>query len=426
MKGNRKLLRQLKSHFVLLAMLAMFVVTAMVVGAINVVNYYNMLETIHGTIELISFNDGSIPGVENIHPDKPGNNRPDSGYIRQPDIHVDEETPYITRFFTVRYDDNGRVFLVNIENTASFTEETALEVAERLIESGEVKGKDGNYYYMVKQTNGVNMLIYLDCTKEFDSSRELLIISVIVAAASLIIEFILLSLFSGRMVKPAVDNINKQKVFITDASHELKTPLTIISANIEVLELTEGSNEWTESIKKQTGRMTKLVNDMVYLSKMDEGREELMVYEFELSEAIADAVLSFKAPIENKGISFESSFDEDINFYGDEAAVRQLVSILMDNALKYVDEKGVIRVTLKKKNKHSILEIFNTCESFTEEDLKHMFDRFYRVDKSRSRETGGSGIGLSVAKAIVNSQKNMSIEAKTEDYKSICFIINFK
>lgn len=425
MEGNKKLFKQLKNRFVLLAMLVMFIVTLIVVGTINVANYCNTLETIHDMIELISSNDGSVPGVNYTHPDKPGYNAPNFGGKIQ-GVRVDEETQYITRFFITKFDLNGRVVYVNTENIASFDDKTALEVTEKIIESGVDKGRNGDYYYMVNSVNGFNMLVYLDCTKEFESNRELLTISIIVMLASLVVEFIILFLLSGRMVKPAVDNINKQNGFITDASHELKTPLTIISANIEVLELTEGSNEWTQSIKKQTGRMTKLVNDLVYLSKMNEEREAPMQADFDLSDSVADVVLSFKTPAENKRIGFDSFFDEGINYFGDEVAVRRLVSILMDNALKHVNENGRICVSLRKRNKHTVLEVFNTCEEFSRSDLDHLFDRFYRVDKSRSRETGGSGIGLSVAKAIVSSHKNMSIEAKTDNYKSICFVVNFK
>lgn len=445
MEGNRKLFQQLRIRFVLWAMLAMLIVTSIVVGAINIVSYSDSMKSIEGMLELISYHDGSIPGVENRIPEKPPaeaepfvNDKEtaepdakesfgaDETFFKKHHIRFDEETKYITRFFTVSFDTDGNILSVNVDNIASFTEEAAAETAEKIMETGSEKGREGLYCYLIKKEADRSMLIYLDCTQELDGCRQLLFTSLVVAAASLAVELVILIILSGRVVKPVAESIAKQKIFITDASHELKTPLTIISANVEVLELTEGGNEWTDSIKKQTGRMTKLVNDMVYLAKMDEDREASAAEEFELSEAVEEVVLSFRTPAEAKGISFDASVEEGIRFTGNEAAVRQLISILMDNAVKYVTDKGVISAVLKRKNRHTVFEVYNTCDAFSEEDLSRLFERFYRVDKSRSRETGGSGIGLSAAKAIAASHKNMSIEAETKDYQSITFTVTFK
>lgn len=446
MKGNGKLFKQLRVRFVLWAMLAMLIVTSIVVGAINLVNYSASMQSIDGMLELISYNNGSIPGAEKNLPEKPpegtsyfdseketaepdgakGFAGMDESFLETHHIRFDEETKYITRFFTVKFDSDGNIVSADVENIASFTEETAAETAEKIMESGAEKGREGFYCWLIKEESDGSMLVYLDCTQELGGNRELLFTSLIVAAASLTVELVILILLSGKVVRPVAESISKQKIFITDASHELKTPLTIISANVEVLEMTEGGNEWTESIKKQTVRMTKLVNDMVYLAKMDEDRELPSAEEFELSEAVEDVVLSFRTPAEAKGIDFKVSVEEGLRFTGNEAAVRQLLTILMDNALKYVTDKGEIRATLKKKNKHTVFEVYNTCGAFSEEDLPRLFERFYRVDKSRSRETGGSGIGLSVAKAIAGAQKNMSIVAETKDCQSINFIVSFK
>ncbi|MGN0165998.1 MAG: sensor histidine kinase [Lachnospiraceae bacterium] len=429
MESNRKLLNQLRIHFVSFAMLAIFIVTVIVVGMINMVHYFNTMDSINGMIELISMNGGKIPEFETMPQMKPDNKdqMPDyNNAIKKHNPDLSEETKYITRFFTATIDTSGDITTVNLDNTARFNEETAVSVTEEIISSGKEKGWDGDYYYRIITSSDSKMLVYLDCSKEYTGCRELLMISVAVAFISLVVEVIILSILSQKVVKPVVESNAKQKQFITDASHELKTPLTIILANLEVLELTEGKNEWTDSIKKQTRRMTKLVNDMVYLAKMDEDRIKFVTEEFNLSDAAADVALSFKTPAENKGVTFESSFEEGILFNGDEAGVRQLISILMDNAVKYVNEKGKICVSLKSGHKNTTLEIYNTCHSFNRDELPKLFERFYRIDKSRSRETGGSGIGLSVAEAIVASHKNMSINVETEDCKSILFRVNFK
>ena len=226
--------------------------------------------------------------------------------------------------------------------------------------------------------------------------------------------------FSNNALKPVRNSIEKQKQFITDASHELKTPLAIISADADVLEICEGESEWLTSIKEQTERLSVLVRNLVDLSKLDEASGDVQHEVFDLSEAVFDTAANFETLAKRNGLSFSVSAAEHIMYKGNEAELRQLVSILCDNAVKYASKDGHITVSLYKTSKNIFLDVFNDCDNVEKEQIDRLFDRFYRSDNSRSRETGGYGIGLSIAKAIVSRHRGR-ISAVTTDSKSITF-----
>ena len=236
--------------------------------------------------------------------------------------------------------------------------------------------------------------------------------------------FLLLIFFSGRIVKPVSESYEKQKRFITDAGHEIKTPLTIIDADAELVALDCGENEWLEDIKKQTKRLTALTNDLIYLAKMEEGQKNSTKIEFPLSDVVEETAESFRARAVNENKKLDIDIQPEITYCGDEKAIRQLVSILVDNAVKYSDGTKSISVKLEgqggtsKLSKGFRLQVFNSCEHIEQESVKHLFDRFYRAEQSRNSQTGGYGIGLSVAKAVVDAHRG-KITADTADGKSL-------
>ena len=343
-------------------------------------------------------------------------------------IDMGKETQYTTRFFAAYFTSDGELRRVNVDSIAAFTEDEAKELSQSIFSTenlGEVY-RDGSYFYTIRSYNNGYLLIYMDCSESLKTAHRLLWVSLVVAFASLLLEFIIITLLSKRVVKPVVENVERQKRFITDASHELKTPLTIISANTEVLEMMNGEDEWTDSIKNQTVRMTKLVNEMVYLAKMDEERPELTMSNFSLSEAITETAMPFKTVAEGKGFTFSADIAQDVNWTGDEASVRQMLSIFLDNAIKYTTEQGRIEVKFYQKGHHHTLTVANSCAPISKDELAKLFERFYRTDKSRSRETGGSGIGLSIAKAISDAHKNMELTVSSPKEKTIEFKVRFK
>ena len=227
-------------------------------------------------------------------------------------------------------------------------------------------------------------------------------------------------MFSKRAIKPIAESYEKQKQFITDASHELKTPLTIISANSEILAMTYGEDEWVEVIEKQAQRMRDLVNSLVVLTKMDEESQSVIYDEFNISDATYDTAMAFDGLCKNNEVDLLIDVNPNIKFKGDESAIRQLISILIDNAVKYCDNNGQIHVNLKKE-KQVLLSISNTYNDVNKIELDKLFERFYRVDKARTRN-GSYGLGLSIARAIVERHRG-NIKVKNIDNNIIEFEI---
>ena len=225
-------------------------------------------------------------------------------------------------------------------------------------------------------------------------------------------------LLSKRAIKPIADSYEKQKHFITDAGHELKTPLTVISASADVLEMTQGENEWTQSIRNQVVRLTELTNSLVSLARMDEHDSKLLMTDFSISDAVTESLEPFSRLASQQGKHVEMNIQKNISFDGNEESIRKLVGILIDNAIKYSGEKGEIAVTLKSVSRGPMLQMKNSVDEISKGNHDELFERFYRGDASRSSEIGGYGIGLSIAKAIVCAHKG-KITARSEDGKSL-------
>jgi signal transduction histidine kinase len=234
--------------------------------------------------------------------------------------------------------------------------------------------------------------------------------------------FALVSIFSKKAIKPIIDSMEKQKQFITDAGHEIKTPLAIISANADVLELTGGESEWITSIRNQITRLDKLVKNLLTLSKIDEGNIKMVFTVFDLSKVVFETAGPFEAIAETQKKMFQMELQTDVKFNGDESSIQQLISTLVDNAMKYSNEEGLIKVSLQTSKKGAKLEVFNTVDEIDKANLDKLFGRFYRMDSSRARETGGYGIGLSIAKSIVEAHHG-KISVRSDDGRSICFTV---
>lgn len=416
------MIKRLRRKFILISMLTFFTVLTLLVGALNVVNYVSGERSINGMLELLTNNRGIFPGGrpdvgrtplqgDDILDDLPGDDNSESDAPEKSDdkkrkygnLQMTPETPYATRYFVVEFDGrDGSIVGCNTDHIAAVSAEDAIEYASGVIESGTERGSVGGIYryaVLVRDT-GVSTIAFLDCRDQLSSRRTLLLTSIIVELICLIAAFIPVFLLSGRAIRPAVESMEKQRRFITDASHEIKTPLAIISANTEVLEMTQGGNEWIDSIKNQTSRLSKLVARLVMLSKMDEERPQLDISDFDMSGAVIDAAAPFRTVAECSGRSLNIAVEPNISYHGDEGAIRQLVSLLTENAVKYSDEHGEIKVELSHHGRERVLRISNMCSGFDRTDIPNLFDRFYRADASRARSTGGYGIGLSVAKAI--------------------------
>ncbi len=329
------------------------------------------------------------------------------------------ETPYSTRYFVVEMHGNV-VTRISTENIATVNDSKALEYTCQVYGTEPGFGTIDSYRYLYTQNGEKGMIVFLYFRNEVREIATLFSISLTVSFFALLFLLGIVYLLSRNALKPVVESIHKQKQFITDAGHELKTPLTIISADAEVLEMCHGENEWTESIKNQTSRMNILVKNLVELTKLNEAQDTSQRSGFNLSTAVVETGSDFESRAKVNGQSLIFSVTPDIRYFGNEAEIRQLVSILCDNAIKYADKDGTIRISLYKSGTSIYLDVFNTAEYVDPTSVSRLFDRFYRADSSRSRETGGYGIGLSIAKAIVDRHKG-KIKAIANGTKEITF-----
>lgn len=262
------------------------------------------------------------------------------------------------------------------------------------------------------------LLIFLDCEQKLLSFQNSLLTSLGTSLAGLSAVWVLLMLLAKEIVRPISESYQKQKQFITDAGHELKTPLTIISADTDVLEMQQGSNEWLSDIRIQTQRLSKLTHDLIFLAKMEEGHKAVRIQEFSISDLAEKSVQTFQTLAKVQQKNFTSRIQPGLTLRSDPSQIERLFSVLLDNALKYSQPGGKISVDLRL-HRHAIrLEIVNTTDFIDREQLSRLFDRFYRADPSRSSETGGHGIGLSIAKAVVLAHGG-EINAETPDDNSL-------
>ena len=378
---------------------------------------------------------------------------------------ISPESQFDTRYFTVTINSKGEVENIDTSKIASVSSENAAEYAKKLWKSGKKgDGKSGfadNCKYLTVDEDGSTMYIFLSCQRELSTIKTYILASVGISVFGLVVVFIMIYFFSGKILKPVSESYEKQKRFITDASHEIKTPLTIIDANTEVIEMMEGENEWTSSTRKQIARLTSLTEKLVFLSRMDEEATKLEMLEFSLSDAILDTAEPFKAVAGTKGKKLTIDVTDKILYTGDEKTIRQLISILLDNAMKYsgcssasrekgninkknlnktnlnktiqtqnncvttIDPAPEIELTMRPSGKNRIITVWNTVDETANikkgrQDI--LFERFYRTDTSHNSKTGGFGIGLSAAYAIVKAHKG-KITAESKDGRSIKFTI---
>lgn len=493
------MLKKLRRKFIAIAMLSVSIVLIAIVGTINIANYISTNEALDARLKLIAGNGGTFPdlleqknmGVEGNKTDSINNGtstrkEPPSGRIdvqppedmnpadlNENDINdndlkendlkrhgISPESQFDTRYFTVTINSNGEVENIDTSKIASVSSENAAEYAKKLWKSGKKgDGKSGfaeSCKYLTVDEDGSTMYIFLSCQRELSTIKTYILASVGISVFGLVVVFVMIYFFSGKILKPVSESYEKQKRFITDASHEIKTPLTIIDANTEVIEMMEGENEWTSSTRKQVARLTSLTEKLVFLSRMDEEATKLEMLEFSLTDAILDTAEPFKTVARTKGKKLTIDVTDGILYTGDEKTIRQLISILLDNAMKYsgcssasfeksninkanlnkttqtqndcvttINPAPEIEISLKPSGKNRIITVWNTVDETANikkgrQDM--LFERFYRTDTSHNSKTGGFGIGLSAAYAIVKAHKG-KITAESKDGRSIKFTI---
>lgn len=358
---------------------------------------------------MISENNGTVPQLKD-YKQQQKNSQAFERYFN----NYNEDSSYRTRFFRVFLDEDKKVTNVNMDHIAAVDEKKAVRMTKMaMLRRGKV-GLVGSYRYRKEYKDGqVRSIIFLDC-KENQSFYHLAVtITITVSTLLTCLITVIFAIASKRAVRPFEINSNRQKQFITDASHELKTPLAIISANAEVLQYKGDGNEWTQNIIDQTKHMGKLINQLLVLAKLDEVQEKSEKQEADLKLLLEETIEPFEEVATQKKVTLKLHLEEGVTIRVNREQIAQLVSILTENAAKYVNDGGKIVWRLTKTQHGAVLVVKNTTEKELP-DTKRMFDRFYRSDSSRSSKTGGQGIGLSIAKKIVDNHKG-SITAKAGD-----------
>lgn len=413
------MVKTLQKKFITISMVSTALVLFLMIGGINIFNYLQMMKTINARLAVLTENKGTLP-VEKFYPkpdkkDSPRPSEPNSFRFQK----VTKEMPFDTRYFTVQLSSAGEVLFTDTSHIAAITADDAGQYASTLFSRRKMSGFIDQYRYQAIETE-TTLYIFLDCEREQNMVRNFFLTSLIISLLGLTLVFLLILLCSKRVTKPIAESYEKQKHFITDASHEIKTPLTIIDANTEILEMEHGENEWTQSIRKQIKRLTKLTEKLVFLARMDEENAALSMMDFSLSDAMLDVAQSFETVARAKGLSICTDIENDVILHGDEERIRQMLSLLLDNAMKYAC-KGEVLYQLKTHGRFKHLTITNQVEGMSAGRHDELLERFYRPDNSRSRATGGHGIGLSVVAAIVNAHKG-KISVKCDGEKISFYI----
>ena len=410
---------KLQRRFILICTVSVLTVVALVFGVIVALNISSLNKNMDVLADQVSEGSGRFPGSfnEGFKPDKlPPKNEQNFDFIGP-------ETPFSTRHFTVLFDRSGGVARTFTESIYAITEEQAIEYAEEILDGDKERGWISNYRYKVFFAELGTGVVFVEGSMNRSAMVQSIAISGMVLLACAVLVLALILLLSKRAVKPIAESYEKQKQFITDANHELKTPLTLILANLDIAESELGKNEWLDDIRSEGHRMTELVNQLVALSRMDEENHTLNLADVALGKIVADTVSEFEPLAVRRGKTTGANIDPDIIYHGDEALLRRLVGVLMDNAIKYCDYGGDIFVTLHR-NRHIVLTVENTYMAVSELELNLLFDRFYRADKARTFK-GGYGVGLSMAKAIVEKHKG-EIVAYKKDATHIGFRVTLK
>lgn len=329
------------------------------------------------------------------------------------------EVPYMLRFFSVHFDASGAFSGTDQAFIASINQEEATQYAQDVLSGGKMQGYYKGYRYLVQNDDTGTTVVFLNSERELQSIRNLLLITAAIAAGCLVIVFILVVLFSQRAIFPYLRNMEAQKQFVTNASHELKTPLTAISTSADVLAMEYENDEWVQSIQAQAAKLSKLITNLITLSRLDEENPFPVRASFSLSEALWDTAEPFSHLAQAKGKKMQLDIANDLTCTGDRTAIQQMISILLDNALKYAPDGGHIRLSAKRTGKKAEIAVSNAIDA--PPDVSRLFDRFYRADESHGGAVSGTGIGLSIAKATAEAHGG-SIRADAKN-GTITFVV---
>ena len=406
------MIKKLKIKFLLTIMFFVTVIIASLVTVISVVPVQRGREEARAFLERIIEMPDDAPIRQGIQP------RP----MERPKLDFGKEKSMFSfsNLITAQLDKSGNIVSWFSDRQDLYDEEYITAAAEKILaENGNFGALDGQYY-LISENSGGYYLALLDNAVAFKNLRNTLVIALVSGAAAWALLLVLAVFLVNKMTKPVAEAFEKQKRFVADAGHELKTPLAVISANANVLENEIGENKWISYIQTETGRMDGLVKNLMELAALDDSPKASNYTDFDLSKADLSASLPFESLAFENGKVIQLEIQPNITYMGSEEQIKQLSTILLSNAVKYGGERGIIKVSLSAERKKISLSVYNTGQGIENEEKSKIFDRFYRVDKARSRQNGSYGLGLAIAKAIVDEHGG-KISVDSEYGKWICF-----
>lgn len=408
------MIQSLQKRFIRTAMVAVTVLMLLMLGVINVSNILMVDRQVEKTLLMIAENEGMMPAVPTMPPQEIG---------RGPKNEYD--TFLASNFFVVRFGDNGEITLTDISRVASLTEEEAQEMARQAYSLSHRQGRMGRFRYVLRESRLMpgRVAVFLDASGERHSYGRVLLLSLGVGVVCWLGMLLLVMLLSKQAIRPIAENMHRQQQFITNAGHELKTPLAIIQANAEAMELYTGENKWSRNIRAQISRLTGLTNNLLAMARMEEEKQSAFT-PVELSHIVQESAASFAPSLQLREITLQLDAAPDVTVLGNREQLGQLVSVLLDNAAKYTNTGGFVRVQLHRAEQYVQLSVANSVETLPDVPAEKLFDRFYRADGARTQKTGGCGIGLSVARRVAQIHGG-TLDAAYEGSKGVCFSANF-
>ncbi|MFM9278582.1 sensor histidine kinase [Paenibacillus jiagnxiensis] len=403
---------KLRNRFLIVNLVTITVIMLVAFAAIYTITYRDVQSDINMELRKISdsyqtkFGESPPPHGGTTGPQSPANGK-----------KMDDNGPPPERSisFMVQTDqDWNRTSAKSHFGTDNMDSDFYDQALEQVISKDSTRGKftlDGSdWTFSVQPDDQGYMIVFMDTSAQQEILANLIYTFTAVGLGMLIVLYFTSRFFANRSIEPIKEAFAKQKQFIADASHELKTPLTIINTNTDVLlsngtDTIQNQTKWLQYIKSETERMTKLTNDLLYLTEMDDSRTGLLFSRFDMSEAVETIILTMEAVIFEKQIKLDYDIEPGLTVLGSSEQIKQVVMILLDNAVKYTPPSGKVTVALKKQHNDVVLAVSNTGEGIAPEHLHRIFDRFYRTDTSRARKQGGYGLGLAIAKSIIDQHK---------------------
>jgi len=379
------MIKNIRLKFIALTVAVLFSLLLAILITINSFMVYQTNRRIDAFLNSMIENDGRMLPI-------PDRMQPPTEHPPSPNIPI--------KGFSIKFDMNGELLPFNL-NKVDIDQETAVYYAEEVFKKGKSEGKIESYRYKTKSTPSGTLIVFADQTTQDMMLIELQNLSLITGTISMIVLVIITVLLSKFIVKPVNIAFEKQKRFVADSSHELKTPLAIISANIDILEMEPQSNKYISEIKNQSHRMNQLIRELLVLARTENQVNKTKFNDFNLSDVIENIALPFEVLAFEQEKEIVLDLEPDVGYHGDENTIKKMLSALIDNAVKYSSKKSKVMISLKTKGNKKMIQIQNTFAGTLPEDSEKLFDRFYRIDESRARNTGGFGIGLSIVKNIV-------------------------